>query len=120
MSVEIDKCVFDAMEVPFLGSIVSGSRLRMDREKAKPITNWPRPTTKNKVQQLMGLWNVNHQFVPGNAAIVFPILLRGKDKDIIWGEAQESAILKMMILFTSGKSPILSHYDPNRPRLSKN
>jgi len=34
-----------------------------------------------------------------------------------WGEAQEAAFLKIVILFTSGKTPILNHYDPDRPAL---
>jgi len=57
MCIEIDKCIFDAKEVPFLGFIVSGSDLRMDPDKAKGIVNWPRPTTKKEVQQWLGLWN---------------------------------------------------------------
>jgi len=43
--VEIDKCVFKDSETSFLGFMVSGKGLRMDPEKAKPITNWPRPTS---------------------------------------------------------------------------
>jgi hypothetical protein len=34
-----------------------------------------------------------------------------------WGEAQEAAFLKITILFTSGKTPILEHYNPERPAL---
>jgi hypothetical protein len=39
MCIEIDKCILDAKEVPFLGFLVSGAGLRMDPEKAKPIVN---------------------------------------------------------------------------------
>jgi hypothetical protein len=119
MCVEIEKYVFDAKEVPFLGFMVSGAGLRMDPEKAKAIVDWPRPTSVKEVQQLLGLWNFYRRFVPGYAAIVAPItdLLRGKSKDIQWLEAKEAAFLKITILFTSGKTPILRHYDPNRPAL---
>lgn len=65
MCIEIDKCVFDSKEVPFPGCIVSGSGLRMDPEKSKSIVDWPRPTNRNKVQQLSGLWNFYRRFVPG-------------------------------------------------------
>jgi hypothetical protein len=34
-----------------------------------------------------------------------------------WGEAQEAAFLEITILFTSGKTPIRRHYDPDRPAL---
>lgn len=32
MCIEIEKCIFDAKEVPFLGLIVSGQGLKMDPE----------------------------------------------------------------------------------------
>jgi len=57
MCVEIDECVFDAKEVPFLGFIVGGTGIRMDPEKAKAIVDWLTPTNKQEVQQLLGLWN---------------------------------------------------------------
>jgi hypothetical protein len=89
MCLEIEKCVFDAKEVPFLGFLVGGTGLRMHPEKAKAIVNWPRPTSVKEVQQLLGLWNFYRRFVPGYAAIVAPItdLLRGKSKEIQWLEA---------------------------------
>jgi hypothetical protein len=40
-----------------------------------------------------------------------------QDMEFKWGEAQEAAFLKITILFTSGKTPILRHYDPDRPAL---
>ena len=44
-------------------------------------------------------------------------LLRGNRKDLHFGEAQEAAFLKIVILFTSGKTPILRHFDVDRPAL---
>jgi len=113
--VEIDKCIFNVREVPFLGFIVSGSGLQMDPENAGAIVNWPCPTNVKEVHQLLGLWNFYHRFVPGYAAIVAPItdLLKGKTKSIQWLDAQEAAFLKITVFFTSGKTPILRHYDPN-------
>ena len=119
MCVDIEKYIFNAKEVPFLGFMVSGSGLRMYPEKAKAIVDWPHPTNVKEVQQLLGLWNFYHRCVPGYAAIVALImdLLRDKTKNIKWAEAQEAAFLKITILFTLGQTPILRHYDPNRPAL---
>jgi hypothetical protein len=39
--VEIDTCIFDTNDIPFLGFIVSESGLQMDPNKAKAIVNWP-------------------------------------------------------------------------------
>jgi len=43
-------------------------------------------------------------------------LLR-QDTEFKWGEVQEVAFLKITILFTSRKTPILRHYNPDRPAL---
>jgi len=118
MCIEIDKCVFDAQEMTFLGFVVSGSGLQMDPEKARAIVDWPRPTSRKEVQQLLGLWNFYRRFIHHFSGLVSPItdLLR-QDVTFHWGEAQEAAFLKVVILFTSGKTPILKHYDLDRPAL---
>jgi len=115
MYIEIDKYIFDAKEVPFLVFIVSGLGLQMDPDKAKAIVTWPRPSNKKEVQQLLGLSNVYRRFVPGYTPIVFPIrnLLGGRNNVKSWNGAQEAAFLKITILFTSGKTPVLRHEDAN-------
>jgi hypothetical protein len=88
----------------------------MDPNKDKAIVDWSRPTNVKELQQLLGVWNFYQRFISLYAAIVAPItdLLRGKSKEIVWGDPQEAAFLKIMILSTSGKTPILWHYDPSR------
>jgi len=118
MCIEIDKCDFDVTETAFLGFMVSGSGLRMDPEKSRAIVDWPRPTSRKKVQQLLGLWNFYRRFIHNFSAIVSPIAdLLSQDVKFEWGDAQEAAFLKITVLFTSGKTPILRHYDPDRPAL---
>jgi len=118
MYIDIDKCVFDTSEISFLGFVVSGSGLRMDPEKARATVDWPRPTSRKEVQQFLGLWNFYRRFIHDFSDIVSPItdLLR-QDVKSEWGEVQEAAFLKIVILFTSGKTPILKHYDPDRQAL---
>jgi len=91
----------------------------IDPDKAKAIVNWPQPTNTKEVQQWLGLWNFYRRFVPGYAVIVTPItdLLTEITKEIIWGDTQEATFLKITILFTSGKSPLVRHYDSNQPAL---
>jgi len=116
--VEIDKCVFDITETTFLAFVSSGSGLRTDPDKAKEIVDWPRPTRRKEVQQLLGLWNFYRRFIHNFSAIVSPITdLFRQDVKFAWGEAQEAAFLKITILFTSGKTLILRHYDPDRQAL---
>jgi hypothetical protein len=119
MCIEIDKCIFDAKAALFLGLMFSRSGLRMNSDKARSIVVRPRPTNKHKVPQLLGFWKILCRFIPGSAATVSPMkdLLRGQDTVISWNEAQDAAFLKITIWFTLGKTPILRHYDPNRPAL---
>jgi len=119
MCLEIDKCVFDAKDVSYLGIIVNIRELKMDPEKAKNIVDWPRPTNQKEVQQILGLWNLYRRFIPNYAQIVAPIsdLLKGNGKNFEFGEAQEAAFLKIMILFTSGATPMMRHFDQDRPAM---
>jgi len=118
MCIEIDKCVFDVSQTTFLGFIVSCSGVQMDPEIAKAIVDWPRSKSRKEVQQLLGLWNFYRRFIHNFSGLVSPItdLLR-QDVNFHWGKAQEAAFLKVVILFTSGKTPILKHYDPHRPAM---
>jgi hypothetical protein len=119
MCIEIDKCIFDAKAALFLGCMFSRSGLRMNSDKPRSIVAQPRPTNKHKVPQFLGFRKFNRRFIPGSAATVSPMkdLLRGQDTVISWNEAQDAVFLKITILFTLGKTPILRHYDPNRPAL---
>jgi hypothetical protein len=109
MCIEIDKCVFDAKRVKFLGFIVDGQSIRMDPDKAQAIVDWPALKNQKEVQQILGLWNFYRKFIRNYAQIVSPItdLLKGDGKTFLFGEAQEAAFLKIKILFTSGETPIL-------------
>ena len=42
-------------------------------------------------------------------------LLRGDGKNFNFGDAQEAAFLKITVLFTSGATPIMRHFDQDRP-----
>jgi len=118
MCIEIDKCVFGITKTTFLGIVVSGKGLRMDPEKAKALVDWPRPKSRTEVQHLLGLWNFYRRFIHNFSGIVSPNTdLFRQEVDIVWGEAQEAAFLKITVLFISGKTPILRHYDPERPAL---
>jgi hypothetical protein len=71
------------------------------------------------VQQILQLWNVYRRFIPNYAYIVVPItnLLTGNRIDLKFGEAQDAVFLKMTILITSGKTPIIQLFDKEQPVL---
>jgi hypothetical protein len=67
---------------------------------------------------LLGLWKFYRRLIHNVLAIVLPItdLLR-QDMDFQWEDVPEAAFLKITILFTFGKTPILRHYAPEGPAL---
>jgi hypothetical protein len=87
----------------------------MDPDKAKAITDWPRPTNRKEVQPLLGLLNFYRRFIRNFSGIVAPItnFLRN-DTPFEWTKCQEAAFLKITISFISGNTPILRHYDSDR------
>jgi hypothetical protein len=118
MYIGIDKCVFDVSATAFVEFMISGSGLLVDPENAQAIVDWPRLTSKNEVQKLLGLCNFYRRFIQNFSAIIAPItdLLR-HDMKFDWGVAQQAAFLKLTILIISGKPPILRHYNPDRSGL---
>jgi len=116
--IEMDKYIVDVTKTGLLRFIFSGSGSSIDQEKWRAIVDWPRPTSRNEAEQLLGWWNLYRQFIQKFSGIVSPIPhLVWQDIKFEWIEAQEAAFLKMMILFTSGKTPILRRYEPDRPAL---
>jgi hypothetical protein len=90
----------------------------MDPDIAKAIVDWPQPNSRKEVQQLLGLRNWYRRFIHIFSGIVSLITdLMQQEIEFNWGEAKEVALLKITMLFTSGKSPILRHYNPDRPAL---
>jgi hypothetical protein len=44
-------------------------------------------------------------------------LLKGDGKNFKFGDEQEAAFLKITVLFTSGATPIMRHFDQDRPTM---
>ena len=51
------KCTFWAMEVEYLGLLISENQLRMDPVKLDGIAKWPTPTTVKDVRSFLGIGN---------------------------------------------------------------
>ncbi|RAN68804.1 hypothetical protein B5P42_31315, partial [Bacillus sp. SRB_331] len=51
---KLEKCVFDAQEVEFLGYLVTDSSIKMDPSKVETILDWATPSTVKDVQSFLG------------------------------------------------------------------
>ncbi len=42
-------------------------------DEVEAVTEWPTPTTAEKVRSFLGLIGYNHQYIPAYARVAFPL-----------------------------------------------
>src|SRR3954462_5990637 len=52
-----EKCTFEALEVEYLGLLVSEGQVHMDLIKVKGVADWPKPKNKKDIQSFLGFAN---------------------------------------------------------------
>ena len=110
----IDKCIFGATEIPFLGCFVGVDGIRADPEKIRAIVDWPQPKSQKDLRKWLGLANYLHRYSDGYAERVRPLSnLLKKDVEWLWTSDHEVAFgeVKSSLL----KAPILALPDPAKP-----
>ncbi|XP_073427382.1 uncharacterized protein [Dendrobates tinctorius] len=66
---KLEKCVFFAEEVQFLGYVVSSTGFRMDPAKIQPIKTWVQPKSLKALQRFLGFANYYRKFIRGFSEI---------------------------------------------------
>ncbi len=87
-----------------------------DTEKTSKILNWPPLTTPKEVRRFLGLCGTVRIWIPNYSKIVRPLTeLYHKDKEFIWGKAQEEtfATIKKYITEAPALHPI--NYKSDNP-----
>src|SRR5690554_3038909 len=112
LAADIEKCVFEAPSVEFLGYIISAKGVGMFEEKVKAILEWETPRTVKDVRSFLGFANFYRRFIEGYSRLTIPLTnLTRKDAPWQWTEACQKAFDSLKARFTS--APILSHFDPD-------
>jgi hypothetical protein len=76
-----EKCIFNQIEVEFLGLYIRPEGIKMDQLKTKAIIGWPVLKKVKDTQQFLGLANFYQHFVKGFSKVVAPMnKLLWKDK----------------------------------------
>lgn len=57
------KCALGVRAGNFLGSLVNGRGIEIDKNKAKPIQELPPPMTKKQLHMIIGKVNFLHRFI---------------------------------------------------------
>uniref|UniRef100_A0A8C5R8C8 Gypsy retrotransposon integrase-like protein 1 n=1 Tax=Leptobrachium leishanense TaxID=445787 RepID=A0A8C5R8C8_9ANUR len=111
---KIEKCVFEADEIEFLGFFLTPGRLAMDHKKVAAISNWPTPTDKKAVQRFIGFANFYRRFIQGFSSIILPLTgLTKQQTKFCWSTEAQQAFNALKHRFST--APILVLPDPLRP-----
>ncbi len=54
---KLEKCTFEVPEIEYLGLVIGGGRVQMDRVKVQGVDKWQCPKTLTELQGWMGFIN---------------------------------------------------------------
>ena len=89
---KLEKCVFHAPSINYLGVILEGGVTCMDPVKVAGIHDWPTPQTVKDIQSFLGFCNFYCPFIKGFAMVAHPLNeLTCKDMEWKWENPQRHA-----------------------------
>ncbi|XP_037572404.1 uncharacterized protein K02A2.6-like [Dermacentor silvarum] len=115
LKLKLEKCVFLAPSVEYLGHVISQAGLSPALCKVDAVLKAPKPHNKKELQSYLGLINFYRSFLPPEpvgASTAPPCLLRD-GQQWTWKKEQEVAFQRSKELIT--KAPVLVHFDPDKP-----
>ncbi len=99
---KLEKCLFHAPSMDYLGVILEKGVTCMDPVKIAGINAWPTPTNVTEVWKAVGFFNFYRPFMKGFAHIACPLhQLTKKDHEWHWGKEEQDAFDKLKALVTA-------------------
>lgn len=100
--VKKSKCIFGQDAVEYLGHIVSGCGVSMDRQKIQAMLDRPIPKNIKELREFLGLTGYYHRFVCSYASIASPLTDLLKKDPFQWSDAAQHSFdaLKMAMAST--------------------
>lgn len=87
----LDKCVFAAKEITYLGYIIDALGARLEDSRIQPILQLATPTNSKEVRSVLGMCNQFRDYIVGYADIVYPLTrLTSKVREWQWTEVEEN------------------------------
>jgi hypothetical protein len=87
---KLSKCSFGKEEVEYLGHVISQDGVKVDPEKIKAITEWPKPKNISKLRGFLGLTGYYQRFIKDYAHLTTPLSNFLKKNSFKWDNcAQE-------------------------------
>ena len=113
LKINFEKCKLFKQEILFIGSKISKHGILPDPTPLSKALNIKPPNTKRRVQELLGLFNYFHQYIPRYSEISRPITQLLKESKIKWTDECNIALKKLKLLLNTC-SP-LKFPDFNKP-----
>ncbi|GMG18058.1 unnamed protein product [Phytophthora fragariaefolia] len=110
----INKCIFGAEAIPFLGCFLGKDGVRADPEKVCAIAQWPVPVSQKDLRTWLGLANYLHKYSANYAVMARPLTNLLK-KDAVWSWTSEAQRAFEAIKSSLQSAPILALPDEDRP-----
>jgi transposase InsO family protein len=108
-----NKFEFSKNQIDYLGQVIDGEGLKPDPKKVKAILEMKDPESVADVRRFLGMVNQQMKFLPDLAEKTKPLRdLLLKDKDWVWGDAQQAAFALLKKDLTSADT--LAFYSPGR------
>lgn len=86
-----EKCSFEALEVEYLGVVISQGQLKMDLKKIDAILSWQTPKSKKDMQQFLGFVNFYCRFVWNFAKTARPLYRLCGSNPWSWSSTENDA-----------------------------
>ena len=81
MYIKLEKCVWKARKIRFLGVVIGPNGIEMEVEKVDRVLSWPQPKNIKDVRKFLGLANYYRRFIKDSARVARPMnVLTRKDK----------------------------------------
>ncbi|GMI77908.1 hypothetical protein HRI_001460100 [Hibiscus trionum] len=104
--VKLSKCCFGAVEVEYLGYIISRGGVKMDQSKVKSILDWPIPSSVKELRGFLGLSGYYRRFVKNYESIAKPLTELLKKGGWKWGKEELTAYEALKQVVTT--APVLA------------
>jgi len=89
---KLKKCELFTPQVVFLGYVVSGEGIQVDKTKVKAIKSWPIPITITEIRSFHELTSFYHWFIKDFSSIVAPLIECMKKGTFEWTKAAQRAL----------------------------
>jgi hypothetical protein len=116
LCVNIDKCIFHANEVEFVGFQVGSQGIQMSKKKVEDVLEWKVPRNVKEIQSFLGFANFYRRFISGFSKITRPLTLL-TNNGVMWEWTQQCQDAFEQLKQRFSEAPILAHYHPDRPKM---